>query len=308
MKLLDDVGRFWRGSFWHDLLTRRATAAGSSQTAASTEGVNGARDSNLSVTPEGLGLQLGVSQPSEIPDRSTLKCDSYSHEVHREDVGRAGASVGIWVICDGVSNPRAIADRSPSGTSQAAASKVADALLKELSQALAQSGDDLSLVLRAFDIAFASLHEHVQPGDGDTTALALAYKRIGSANYWCYGYLGTGLIVLVNPVRRIGGIAHAEVLLSPHEDGDTVAISARPQAFSASIGAVLARPGDLMLLSSDGLVAAWSALVAKRLAPAEVLLDEVEQRGLNSALDRFVARSDASLRDDTTAYLVGLAG
>ena len=238
---------------------------------------------------------------------ASMVFDSYSHEVHNEDVGWADAALGIWVICDGVSNPGSMADGSPASTSRVAAQKVADALVEKLSRSAHENTDDLASVLRTLDSAFSSLHEFVEPGDGDATALALVHALTHQGGFWCYGYIGTGLIVRVNPARRIGGVAHAEILVSPHEDGDTIAISSRRQPFPASVGAVLARAGDLVLVCSDGMVTVWNALVAKKRAPAEVLLKEVEQRGVSGALDRFVVQSASSLRDDTTAYVIQLS-
>jgi hypothetical protein len=233
-----------------------------------------------------------------------LEFDEFSHEVHGEDERRADAARGLWVICDGVSNPRAAPDGTPAATSQKAAKKVATALIHTLGEILQAETFGVTALLRCIDLRFSSLHKILEACDGDTTALALLHQVTANGCFWCYGYLGTGLLVVTNPSRRISGIAHAEVLLSPQEFGDTIAISSRMLQFSSSVGAVLARAGDIVLIGSDGMVAPWNALVSKGYAPAEVLLEEVEKRGLANALSRFAARSGAVLRDDATAYLI----
>lgn len=88
-----------------------------------------------------------------------------------------------------------------------------------------------------------------------TLLIALLYECSNSKNlFWFYAYEGNGLIVLINPRRKINeNLIHSELLYPGQEAGMTAVVSRKGTTISPVIGCVAYEPGDIIYVASDGM-------------------------------------------------------
>jgi hypothetical protein len=207
-------------------------------------------------------VALPKASPQECPHVERHIATRYLSTPKEEDVIVTDVAPhrSVIVLADGATSIRCKGGELSGGGRQAAqiAARAALTYLTDHLRPCLALHELLATLHACFSEAQSALEQHnttaTTPG-GTTLLIALLCPAGDGRWYWLYGNLGNGVLLLLHSTQLLAGLPiHTPLLTKQSNGGTTITLPAHASTgYLPSIGVRPHRPGDLLLIGSDGL-------------------------------------------------------